>query len=80
MFLESLVIDANESILSTIYQIEYSKARAVLVKEENKVKGIITEGDIMRLMLKGTNLHSPIGNYVKEKFLYLTSKDMEKAH
>ena len=57
---KSLIIDAIEFI-------EYNKSRCVIiVNSSNKVIGVLSEGDIIRLLLNKVNLNSPLKNVINK--------------
>ena len=64
---KSLIIDAIECI-------EYNKSRCVIVvNSANKVIGVLSEGDIIRLLLNKVNLNSPLKNVINKSFKYFNN-------
>ena len=62
---ESLIIDAIELI-------EFNNSRCVIIlNESNKVLGVLSEGDIIRLLLKKINLNSPVKKVINKSFKFL---------
>ena len=63
----SLIIDAIESI-------ENNSSRCVIIlNSSKKVIGVISEGDIIRLLLEQVNLKSPLKNVINKSFQFLNS-------
>ena len=76
---EKFVIENNSTILDAAYKIVKNTERTLIVKRKNKVLGVISSGDILRIILKKKNTFMSIENYYKKNFKYLTKKDFKKA-
>jgi len=63
--LEGRLIDAIEAI-------EQNKNRCVVVQSHNTVVGVLSEGDIMRALLHGADIHSPIEDWISHDFKFLS--------
>ncbi len=72
-------IDNSATLLQVAERIERNRSRAVIVESDGKVIGVISEGDVMRALLQGTNIHSPIESFINYSFKYLTKPDMAQA-
>ncbi len=69
-------VDEDQSILSAIAQIQKSSCRCVLVRNaERKITAVLSEGDILRAILNGTDLHAPLANAANPSFKYLQGAD-----
>lgn len=77
--LNNISIDENETLLVAIKKIQLNKHREVLVLSKNKIKGIISEGDILRSLLGGAQIFSSIKPYFNKNFKYLLDLDYNKA-
>ena len=69
--MKKILVKENFSIKETLKIIDNGAIRlAVVVDNNNKVKGTISDGDIRRAILRGFSLHDPIKNiYFKDPIL-----------
>ena len=54
---EKFVIENNSTILEAAYKIVKNTERTLIVKRKNKVLGVISSGDILRIILKKKYVH-----------------------
>ena len=74
-------IGRDFTIIEAIEIIDKSKDRvAIVMTHDNRVIGVISQGDIIRAILSGKDLHSRIESLVRPNFYYLNTKDLEKAY
>ena len=73
------VVAHGATLLDAAEVIEHSHSRSAVVVEGEKVVGIISEGDILRALLKGVGVHAPLADFVNYSFKYLDSPDLERA-
>ena len=66
-------------IIDAIKHIQANKNRTVIVCRENKVVGIISEGDILRCLLEGGDVHSSIELWLNVNFKFLRNYDERAA-
>lgn len=79
MSLEKYIIPEGELIEQAIELIEYNNSRCVIVINSfNKVVGILSEGDILRAILKGVSIKSPVKYIMNPSFKFLLTKDDSK--
>jgi CBS domain-containing protein len=79
MQLDKYIISEHELIEQAIEIIEFNSSRCVIVvNSAKKVLGILSEGDILRAILKGVSIKSPVKNIMNIGFKYLMIKDEEK--
>jgi CBS domain-containing protein len=79
MQLDKYTISEHELIAQAIEIIDYNNTRCVIViNETNKVVGILSEGDILRAILKGVSIMSPVKSIMVTNFKYLLTYDDEK--
>lgn len=72
MDLQKYSIDWNATILEGLKKIESNNEGFIcLVNEENKLKGVLTDGDIRRQLIKSSNLQETLKNFSNEEFSYL---------
>lgn len=75
--LESLYITDDRCVLDAMKQIDATSKQILLVVENNKLKAIITDGDIRRHLLRGGKLEDSvkvIANY-NPRFIFAKDKD-----
>jgi CBS domain-containing protein len=69
------------TIKETILKIEAGKVRCALVlNDRDQVIGVFSEGDVLRAILQGVEIHTPIKNILRPSFYYLKKPDMHKAY
>jgi CBS domain containing-hemolysin-like protein len=62
-------------------QFETNHERAAIVINENKkVIGIVSQGDIIRALSKGIDIYAHIKTIISPSFLYLVEKNMDSAY
>ena len=78
--LDKFLINDNSIILDVIKSIQITGFRTVVIVEnEKKVIGILSEGDILRAFINGMTLHSPIESIINKSFKFLKKRDMNEA-
>ncbi len=76
MQLDKYTISEYELIEQAIEIIEFNSSRCVIVvNSAQKVLGILSEGDILRAILKGTSVKSPVKNIMNPSFKFLLEKE-----
>lgn len=75
MNLNKFTISESKSVLEAIDVINKSGSGFVLTKKNNSISGILTDGDIRRILLKKKNLYLKCKNYLKKKFIYIDKND-----
>lgn len=79
MTFEKYTISDNQLIEVAIEMIEMNNSRCVIVTNTNgKVVGVLSEGDILRAILKGVSIKSPISNVMNPSFKSLFVIDENK--
>ena len=74
-------IGLDYTIKEAIERIDYNKNRVVVVlNEDSKVVGVISQGDIIRALSSGKNLFSKVESIVRPNYFYMNSRDMDKAY
>lgn len=77
MNIDALFINEDSSVLEAMKQIDATANQMLLVVDNNKLKAIITDGDIRRHLLRGGKLDDSVkamANY-KPRFIYEKDKD-----
>lgn len=80
MDLDSITINHDATIMDAIRGLSYSQHRCLLViSEQNKLLGVLSEGDILRSISLGNSIYSSIANLFRKDFKYLTCEDKTEA-
>ena len=77
--LNQFIIDLKGSLVDAAYAINKNHSRCVLTVNDNKVEGIISEGDILRALLKGTDINSPMRSFIRQGFYFLKKRNISEA-
>lgn len=80
MSLEKLFITEDQSVLSAMKRIDVTARQILLVVENGRLKGIITDGDIRRHMLHGGTLEEKISNVANYHPHFIYEKDKVHSH
>lgn len=81
MDLERYCVSERYTIKEVLEQFEsYNNRVAIVTSGSNKVIGVVSQGDILRALSAGQNLYTPVNQIIKNSFLHLYEKDMEKAY
>lgn len=64
-------INRRATLLDAAERIERNHSRAVIVTEGEKVIGVIGEGDVLRALLNGVDIHAPLDDFVQHNFKYM---------
>lgn len=74
--IEKFLCKKNDILLDALRKINGNGRGVVFVTEDDKLCGVLTDGDIRRLLLDGRNLSEHLGNLTNKKFVY--AKKSEK--
>lgn len=80
--LSPFTVASESTLIEAAKVIESNAARTALVmndKDDGKAIGIISEGDILRALLKGADIHAPVTEHMHVNFRYLETMDHAKA-
>lgn len=78
--MDKYCVNKEYTIKETIDKIDATHDRAALVvNNDNKVIGIVSQGDIIRALSAGKSLYARIDSIIQNSFLYLSRRDMKKA-
>jgi CBS domain-containing protein len=70
----------SDTIMNAIERIEKNNMRTIFVlNSSDKVVGVVSQGDILRAIINGSNLYVQANKIMTTSFAYLTSKDLNKA-
>ncbi len=77
--LSDFTIAETATLLQAVEKIQRNHARAVLVVQDDVVRGIVSEGDVLRAILRGEHVHTPLGAMSRSSFRYLQERDERAA-
>ena len=78
--IEKYTVSINGIIKDAVELINKNKSRCVVVvNEDYKVFGVVSEGDILRILIDGKNIYTPIRNSININFKYLNYFDKKKS-
>lgn len=78
--LDKYIVSIDGIINDAILSINKNKSRCVIVIDKNyKVYGVFSEGDLLRFLIAGMNIYSPIKSNININFKYLNNKNKKKA-
>ena len=73
--IKNLLVDHNETIRNALKKINLSGLKVCFLVKNNKLKNVISDGDIRRSLLKSLELSDKV-KYVKSKNLFMSKKIM----
>jgi predicted transcriptional regulator len=79
MDLSQYQIDCSDTLLNAAKAISLNKSRCVVVTTNGKSIGIFSEGDLIRALLKGSDIHSKLKPYINHGLIFLEDKNLQKA-
>jgi CBS domain-containing protein len=78
--LQNFCIRDSATMEDAIAMIQKNNSRCVIViGVAQKVVGVFSEGDVLRAILAGTDVHTPLRSLIKPSFRYLQSADIPAA-
>ena len=76
MSVENLICNQNKTIRDAMICIEHNYKRVVFcVNDREEMVGLLTEGDIRRLLIEGYGLNERIANYINKDYVYSLSTE-----
>lgn len=74
-------VNENYTIKEVLEQFEGQNDRVAIVLGNNeKVVGVVSQGDILRALSAGADLYVPINKIIRNEFLHQYSKKIEDAY
>lgn len=73
------VVAHYATLLDAAEVIEHNHSRSAVVVEDEKVVGIISEGDILRALLRGVSVRAPLADFVNHSFKFLDAPDHARS-
>jgi len=79
MDLNQYIIESNGTLLDAAQAISANRSRCVIVMSAGKAVGVISEGDLVRALLRGTDIYSPMQPFIHHGISFLPKRDMAQA-
>lgn len=77
---EDFCVTADYTMIEVMEVIERNRERGVVVVGENgKVCGFVSQGDIIEAVIAGKSIHSRIDKIINCSFIYLKEKNYDRA-
>lgn len=74
-FLKNNIVNLDSSLFDVIKSLNNSENKICIIQDKNrKVCGIITDGDLRRILIKERNFNISVNKFYKKKFIYLRDK------
>ena len=73
------ILPINSTLKDTAYFIAKNKSRCILIVKENRVMGIVSEGDLLRALIKSKDIYTPVNDFINVSFEFLTEHNLAKA-
>lgn len=73
-------ISSASTLIEGVAAIQLSTSRCIAVLNDcNMVIGVLSEGDVMRALLKGADVHAPIQRWIAGSFIFFNERDIARA-
>jgi len=79
MDLSQYTVESSGTLLDAAQAIAANRSRCVLATSAGKVVGVISEGDLIRALLRGTDIYSPMYSFIHHGISFLPKRDMTQA-
>ena len=73
------ILETGNTLGDAITKIKLNRVRTVIIVKNNKVIGVISEGDLLKAFMKGANTRNLVDQFINIEFSYLNQKDFEIA-
>lgn len=80
MSMDNYIINSDSKIMDAIEKMQTTKTRDLLIQKNNKIIGTVSEGDILRAILSGKDLRSPVEDICNLNFKFVEKGSEYKAH
>lgn len=79
MDLSQYTVESSGTLLDVAQSLASNLSRCVIVMSDGKTMGVISEGDLVRALLRGTDIYSPLQSFVNHGFSFLPERNMDDA-
>lgn len=77
--IKKFIVSENTTLIEAIKKIESNHQRVVFIGRDKQVIGVISDGDVLRALLRGQNPHVPVKQIMHVSLKFLTSFDYQAA-
>lgn len=77
--LATYTISDSASLIEAATRTATNGARTVIVLKDGGVIGVLSEGDILRALINGSDVYSPLSDHVTTNFKFIRNRDMAAA-
>jgi CBS domain-containing protein len=77
--LHDYTVSRSSTLICAIEVIERNHSRTAIVVEDGKVVGVLSEGDILRALLQGSDVYSLLDQHMQLGFCYLRERSLTQA-
>jgi len=77
--LTDFCLDSDATLIDAVAKMNKNRSRTVMVVEAGKLTGLVSEGDVMRALLRGVDTYAPLRAVVNRSFRFLTTVDHQAA-
>lgn len=72
-------ISQGSTLKDAVTKIKLNKVRTIIVVNEDRIVGVISEGDILKAFMNGAHKSNLLDKFVNIEFNYINEKDLKKA-
>jgi D-glycero-alpha-D-manno-heptose-7-phosphate kinase len=73
--LKIFLVGRRENVAAAMAKMEINRNRTIIVSEDNMVFGVITDGDIRKMILDGRSTSTPCELIMNRNFKYASSEE-----
>jgi predicted transcriptional regulator len=73
--IQDFVVQFDIRLIDAAEAINNNKCRTIFVEKNNRLVGVLSEGDILRCLLQGVEIHAPIKSYMHQSFMHVSKID-----
>ena len=77
--LDELTLPLSARLIDAAQTIRENRSRCAIVISDERVVGVISEGDILRALLQGAEVHAPVSDWLSHGFKFLETNDFAAA-
>lgn len=79
MDLSKYTVESSGTLLDVAQALASNLSRCVIVISDNKSMGVISEGDLVRALLRGSDIYSPLQSFINHGFSFLPERNLTQA-
>jgi CBS domain-containing protein len=79
MRLSDFLLSSGATLLDAVAKMNKNRSRTVLIVEGTKLIGLVSEGDVMRALLRGVETTASVAEAMNRSFRFLESADERAA-